>query len=466
MTPMKKIFILILIAAGCFRLQAQPTAPTTADKGTMLIKNGTVITVTKGTMESTDVLIKDGKISQIGKNIAAPAGAKVIDATGMFVMPGIIDAHSHAGLSAINEGTNAITPEVFTGDVVNPFDVGIYRALAGGVTASHALHGSANSIGGESETLKHRYGVTDPELMKMEGAPRTIKFALGENPTNHGRRNNEQPSSRMGVEFVIRKAFNEGKEYMEAWDKYNKDKTVKGFRGAPPAYSKRLETMADIIKGNIIVHCHSYRADEINMVLRVCKDFGVKKIVFQHTNEGFKVAPELAAYGAMASIFADWWAYKLEVYYSTAYNAAILVRNGVVTTINSDSGELIRHLYHEAGKTQKYGQLTDDEALSLITINAAKQLGVDNRIGSLEVGKDGDVAIFKGHPLSVYAIPMVTIVDGIVRFDREKDPDDVRVYFDPKASIEAVTVHAAGHDYDACMLGAEENFQALFGENK
>jgi len=458
---MKKIFTSILMAASV-SLFAQPTAPTTADKGTVLIKNGTVLTVTKGTFEGTDVLIKDGKISQIAKGIAAPAGAKVIDATGMYVMPGIIDAHSHAGLSAINEGTNAITPEVFTGDVVNPFDVGIYRALAGGVTASHALHGSANSIGGESETLKHRYGVLDPELMKMEGAPRTIKFALGENPTGHGRRNNEQPSSRMGVEFVIRKAFNEGKEYMEAWDKYNKDKTVKGFRGAPPAYSKRLETMADIIKGNIIVHCHSYRADEINMVLRVCKDFGVKKIVFQHTNEGFKVAPELAAYGAMASVFADWWAYKLEVYYSTAYNAAILTRNGVITTVNSDSGELIRHLYHEAGKTQKYGGLSDDEALSLITINAAKQLGVDSRIGSLEVGKDGDVAIFKGHPLSIYAIPMITVVEGIVRFDREKDPDDQRIYFDPKASTDASTFITAEHN-DRCMEGAEATFEELFG---
>ncbi len=461
---MKKIFILLVIAA-CTRAMAQPTAPTTADKGTMLIKNGTVITVTKGTLEGTDVLITNGKITQIAKGIAAPSGAKVIDATGMFVMPGIIDAHSHAGLSAINEGTNAITPEVFTGDVVNPFDVGIYRALAGGVTSSHALHGSANSIGGESETLKHRYGVLDPELMKLEGAPRTLKFALGENPTNHGRRNNEQPSSRMGVEFVIRQAFSQGKEYMEAWDKYNKDKAVKGFRGAPPAYSKRLETMADIIKGNIIVHCHSYRADEINMMLKVCKDFGVKKIVFQHTNEGFKVAPELAAYGAMASVFADWWAYKLEVYYSTAYNAAILTKNGVVTTVNSDSGELIRHLYHEAGKTQKYGGLSDDEALSLITINAAKQLGVENRIGSLEVGKDGDVAIFKGHPLSIYAIPMITIVEGIVRFDREKDPDDVRIYFDPKASVEAATFAGTEH-HDACMQGAEENFQALFGTEK
>ena len=460
---MKKIFTLILVVAACLDLEAQPIAPATADNGTVLIKGGTVLTVTKGTLENTDVLVTNGKISQIAKNIAAPAGAKVIDATGMFVMPGIIDAHSHAGLSAINEGTNAITPEVFTGDVVNPFDVGIYRALAGGVTASHALHGSANSIGGESETLKHRYGVTDPELMKMEGAPRTIKFALGENPTNHGRRNNEAPSSRMGVEFVIRKAFNEGKEYMEAWDKYNKDKMMKGFRGAPPAYSKRLETMADIIKGNIIVHCHSYRADEINMVLKVCKDFGVKKIVFQHTNEGFKVAPELAAYGAGASVFADWWAYKLEVYYSTAYNAAILVRNGVVTTINSDSGELIRHLYHEAAKTQKYGGLSEDEALSLITINPAKQLGVESRVGSLEVGKDGDVAIFKGHPLSIYAIPMITIVDGIVRFDRDKDPDDVRIYFDPKPAVETSVFQEAGHTHDACMQGA---FDALFNSEK
>ncbi len=218
---MKKFLILILIAA-CVRTQAQQPA---VEKGSVLIKNGTVITVTKGTLEGTDVLVKDGKITQIGKSIAAPAGTRVIDATGMFVMPGIIDAHSHAGLSAINEGSSAITPEVFTGDVINPFDVGIYRALAGGVTVSHALHGSANSIGGESETLKHRYGTTDPEQMKMEGAPRTIKFALGENPTNHGRRNNEQPSTRMGVEFVIRKAFNEGKEYMQLWDKYNKDKS-------------------------------------------------------------------------------------------------------------------------------------------------------------------------------------------------------------------------------------------------
>jgi imidazolonepropionase-like amidohydrolase len=458
---MKRIYIIVLLVAVQFNLAAQAT------KGSLLIRNGTVITITKGTLEATDVLVRDGKIAQIGKGIAVPAGVRVIDATGMFVMPGIIDAHSHVGLSAINEATNAITPEVFTGDVVDPFDINIYQALAGGVTVSHALHGSANSIGGQSETLKHRWGLTDPEQIKMENAPRTIKFALGENPTNHGRRNNEQPSTRMGVEFVIRKAFSEGKEYMEAWDKYNKDKQAKGFRGAPPAYSLRLQTMADIIKGDIIVHCHSYRADEINMLLRVCKDFGVKRIVFQHTNEGFKVAPELAAYGAMASVFADWWAYKLEVYYSTAYNAAILSKNGVVTSINSDSGELIRHLYHEAGKTQKYGGLTDDEALALITINPAKQLGVDSRIGSLEVGKDGDVAIFKNHPLSIYAIPMVTIVDGMVRFDREKDPDDMRLSVDPKVSIDVVNLRESERHHDNCMRGADLNFESFFGtDNK
>ena len=295
----------------------------------------------------------------------------------------------------VNEGTNAITPEVYTGDAINPFQMSIYRALAGGCTVSHALHGSANSIGGQSQTIKHRYGTYDPEAMKMEGAPRTIKFALGENPTGHGRRDGLQPQTRMGVEFVIRQAFSSAKEYAAKWDAYNKNKMMKGFRGAPPAYSLRYETLADIISGKIILHCHSYRADEIQMLLKVCKDFGIKRLVFQHTNEGFKVAPELAAAGAMASVFADWWQYKLEVYFSTAYNAAILTKNGVVTSINSDSPDLIRHLYHEAAKTQKYGGLSDDEALSLITINPAKQLGIESRAGSIEMGKDGDFAYLR-----------------------------------------------------------------------
>ena len=425
--------------------------PLYAQEGNLLIKNGTVITVTKGTFENTDVLVKGGKIAQIGKGITAPAEYTVIDATGQYVMPGIIDAHSHIALQAINESTNPVTAEVSMADALDPFDVSIYRALAGGVTAIHALHGSANPIGGESETLKLHYGVVDPELLKMKGAPRTIKFALGENPTRvHGTNHNVVPRTRMGVEFVIRKALTEAKQYMMEWETYNKNKTKKGFRGAPPAYCLRKETLADILRGNIIVHCHSYRADEIYMLLKVCKDFGIRRIVFQHVNEGFKVAPELAAQGAMASVFADWWAYKFEVYYSTAYNAAILTRNGVVTSINSDSPDEIRHLYHEASKTQKYGGLSETEALSLITINPAKQLGIDARVGSLEVGKDGDITIFNSHPLSIYAIPQYTIVDGIVRFDLKKDPDDVRLYIDPDESIEETSC-TQYQKQDQCM---------------
>lgn len=444
---MKKINIIIALILTITCVIAQ-------EKGSVLIKNGTVLTVTNGTLENTDVLIRDGKISKIGQSLTAPTGAKTIDANGMFVMPGIIDAHSHLALDAVNEATNPVTAEVWVGDAVDPLDVGIYQALAGGVTSAHSMHGSANAIGGQCETVKFRYGEIDPDKMRMAGAPRTIKFALGENPTRvHGSGNGIQPRTRMGVEHVIRSSFQQAKEYMEAWNDYNAKMKDKRFKGKAPDYDLRLETLADILKGNIIIHCHSYRADEIYMLMQVCKDFGIERLVFQHVNEGFKVAPELAKFGAGASVFADWWAYKFEVYYSTAYNAAILTKNGVTTSINSDSGELIRHLYHEAAKSQKYGGLTDDEALSLITINPAKQLGISNRVGSLEEGKEGDVAIFKNHPLSIYAIPMVTIVDGIVRFDRENDNADMRIYPDPEEKID-VTLWEA-EDHDRCMANTE-----------
>lgn len=433
-----------------------------AQKGSVLIKNGTVLTVTKGTLEGSDVLIENGKITRIGKGLSAPAGAKTIDATGKYVMPGIIDAHSHIALDAVNEATNPVTAEVAVGDAIDPADISIYRALAGGCTSSHAMHGSANAIGGQCQTIKHRYGTLNPRDYPMEGAPRTIKFALGENPTRvHGIGRGIMPRTRMGVEFVIRKAFTEAKNYNEAWKKYNAEKASKPT-ALPPKYDRRLETLGAVLTGDILIHCHSYRADEILMLLDVAKDFGIKRITFQHVNEGFKVAPELAAASAGASVFADWWAYKFEVYYSTAYNAAILTKNGVITSINSDSGDYIRHLYHEAAKTQYYGGLTDDEALALITINPAKQLGVDNRLGSLEVGKDGDIAIFDNHPLSVYAIPMFSIVDGIVRFDRANDPDDQRLEADPLRATTTFELNTGRHDHDRCMQGVMEMMDQLF----
>lgn len=435
------ILMLILLFAYAF---------VRAQGGDMIIKNATILTVTKGVVDQGDLLIQNGKIKAIGKGLRAPAGVKVIDATGMYVMPGIIDAHSHIGIDVVNEASNPVTAEVYVGDVIDPYAIAVYRALAGGVTISHAMHGSANVIGGQCQTIKHRYGNTDPSSYKMEGAPRTIKFALGENPMRvHGEGQGIVPATRMGVEQVFRRAFSDALDYKAQWADYKSGKSK-----LAPEYSLRLETLADILDGKILVHCHSYRADEILMLLRVLKDYGVTKVCFQHVNEGFKVAPELAEFGAMASVFADWWAYKFEVYYSTAYNAAILTKNGVVTSINSDDAELIRHLYHEASKTKRYGNLTDEEALKLITLNPAKQLGIDSRVGSLEVGKDGDIAIFNHHPLSVYAIPQMTIVDGIVRFDRKNDPKDMRLDIDPEENLDAsFQMH---DEEDRCMQGVSE----------
>jgi len=437
-------------AFALFFLLSAWTLPTWAQQtGNVLIRNGTVLTVTNGTLENTDILVQNGKIARLGQGLRAPAGVETIDATGQFVMPGIIDAHSHIALSSINEATSPVTAEVRMEDVVNPYQIAIYRALGGGVTTSHIMHGSANIIGGQNETIKHRYGTVHPDALRFEGAPRTIKFALGENPTRvHGNRGSNQggiqPASRMGVEAVLRDAFTEGQRYLSALDTYERNRRTNP-RAVPPPYDLRLETMAEILRGEILIHCHSYRADEILMLMRVLKDFGINRVTFQHANEAFKVAPELAAFGAYASVFSDWWAYKFEVYYSTAYNPAILTQNGVLTSINSDSAELDRHLYHEAAKTQKYGGLTDDEALALITLNPARQLGIEKRVGSIEVGKDADLAIFDQHPLSIYAVPQKTLVDGVLYFDRDHDPDDMRIEVDPEASLSSGSFETGVH---------------------
>jgi imidazolonepropionase-like amidohydrolase len=456
---MKKLNFLIAAFFGLGILVAQAQI----QKGNLLIKNATVLTVTKGNLESSDVLVQNGVITQIGKNLTAPAGVSTLDATGKYLMPGIIDAHSHVGLDVVNEGSAPITSEIRMKDVVNPTEIGIYRALAGGVTVSHAMHGSANVVGGQNATLKHRWGSMDPADVIMQDAPRTIKFALGENPTRvHGRGNGIQPRSRMGVEAVIRNGFNEAIQYKKAWETYQLAKNQKGNTTPPPAYSERLQTLADILDGKIIIHCHSYRADEIYMVINVAKDFNIKKLVFQHTNEGFKVAPEIAEYTMGASVFADWWGYKMEVYYSTAFNAAILQKNGAITSINSDSAELIRHLYHEAAKTQRYGGLTDEEALAMITINPAKQLGIEDKVGSIEVGKQADLVIFEGHPLSAYAVPQMTFVDGVKYFDRKADREDQRQWVAATEMVEPIFLRA-NEEAHRCMQDVDKYFEAFQG---
>ena len=419
-----------------------------------LIQDATVLTVTNGTIENGDILVRDGDIAEIGQDLSAPGGVQTYDASGEFVMPGIIDAHQHFGISDVNEATNPVTAEVGVGDVLDPYDVSLYRGLAGGVTAAHVMHGSANPIGGRNETIKLRYGATNPDALKIEAAPRTVKLALGENPTRvHGEGRDIQPSTRMGVEQVIRDALTEARRYQEAKDAYQN-----GERDRPPEHSERLEVLAGVLSGDIIPHVHSYRADELMMLMNVLEDFGVQDVVFQHVNEGFKVAPELAEFGddgAGASVFSDWWAYKFEVYYSTAYNAAILTENDVLTSLNSDIPGEQRDMYLQAAKTKRYGDLTDTEALKLITINPARQLGIADRTGSIEEGKDADLAIFSEHPLSVYTKPQRTYVDGVVRFDHEDDPDDMRLRVDPEGTVDLARDGAYGRtDANSCLHGA------------
>lgn len=456
---MKKI--LLIIAAICISGTAYAQ-----EKGSVLIQNGTVITITDGEKENTDVLIEDGIITGIGENLSAPNGVETVDATDKYVMPGIVDAHSHIAGVDINEWTNPVTAEVSMEESIDPNDINIYWALAGGVTTIHLMHGSANVIGGQNETLKLRYG-SGMDEMRFEGAPRTIKFALGENPTRvHGQGFSVQPRTRMGVEQVVRDHFDAALDYQHKREKYlnAKEQYEANQQGTPPvpvAKNERMEVLVDIIEGDVWVHCHSYRADEILMLMRVFKDYGIENFTFQHANEAFKIADELRENGAMTSIFADWWAYKFEVYYSTAYNATILNENGVKNSINSDSGELIRHLNHEAAKVVHYGGTSEADALKMITINPAAQLGIDDKVGSIEKGKHGDVAIWSGHPLSIYSIAEQTYVDGKKYFDRENDADDQRIKINPEVDFDEGSdrwYNKNGRTEDACLRGAVLHF--------
>ncbi len=384
------------------------------------IRNATVITIANGDIEGGTVLVRNGKIAAVGRNVNIPAGVKVIDGTGKFVMPGVIDAHSHAALeNGINEGSESVTPEVQV--QLKNDDPVIYRALAGGVTAALLLHGSANTIGGQARVIKMRWGMP-AESMYFKGASRIVKFALGENVTQANSTTpldqRRFPATRMGVEFLVQYWFNKAKDYKKEWDDYRAAVKAKDPNAIMPRRDLRLEALVDILNGDLKVHSHSYRADEILMLIRVADENGFKVNTFQHVLEGYKVADEIARHGAMASTFADMWAYKEEAYDATPYNMALMTQRGVVTSVNSDSDERIRRLYQEAGIGVRYGNMPVNEALKMVTLNPAKQLGVDKYVGTLEVGKDGDMAVFSAHPFAPDAMVEYTIIDGKVYFDR------------------------------------------------
>jgi imidazolonepropionase-like amidohydrolase len=387
---------------------------------TILIQNATLWTnEEEGIVENTDLVIRDGKISKIGLGLTA-GNATVINGEGLHLTPGIIDEHSHIALDGVNDfATNSSM--VRMSDVVDSEDVGIYRALAGGVTSAQLLHGSANPIGGQSALIKMRWGST-PEEMLIEDAPKFIKFALGENVKRSSNRESlRYPQTRMGVEQVYVDAFNEAKLYEAKWQAYNDLPRRKRTAEARPRQDLRMDAMVEILNGERFVTSHSYVQSEINMLMRVAEQFDFRINTFTHILEGYKVADKMAEHGVGGSTFSDWWAYKWEVRYSIPYNAALMHQAGVVTAINSDDAEMLRRLNQEAAKSVRHGGVSEEDALKMVTLNPAKLLHLDDRMGSLAVGKDADVVLWDGNPLSVYSRPLTTIVDGKIYFDRARD---------------------------------------------
>ncbi|HEV2422382.1 MAG TPA: amidohydrolase family protein [Candidatus Acidoferrales bacterium] len=413
MNAMRALAILAVLALVPLAARAQDT----------LIKNATIITITHGRIEHGSILIRDGKIADVGANVQAPADAKVIDASGMFVMPGIIDCHTHIAVDGdVNEGSISVSSMVNIKEVLNPYDVNIYRELAGGVVIGNVLHGSANPIGGQTIVIKLKYGAPPEDLPFPDAIP-GIKFALGENVkhSNFGGPVPRYPETRMGVEETIRNAFTRAKQYQKDWADYNQRKAAGEQNLIPPRRDLQLEPLVEVLEGKRYIHCHSYVSDEILMLIRVANDMGFKVRTFQHVLEGYKVADELVAAGAGGSTFSDWWAYKMEAYEAIPYNAALMTRRGVIVSVNSDDPDEARHLNQEAAKSMHYGDLTENEALRLVTLNPAIQLGIDNHVGSVETGKDADLVIYNHDPLSVYAVVQKTIIDGKVYFDRNED---------------------------------------------
>jgi imidazolonepropionase-like amidohydrolase len=416
----------LAISAPAQRITRKTSAASPATAAVeILIQNATILTASHGTIQNGSILIRDGKIAAVGKNIRPrDAGARVIDATGKYVMPGIIDCHSHTAVDGnVNEGTLSVTAMVRIQDVINPYDVDIYRQLAGGVTTVNILHGSANSIGGQNAVLKLKLGKPADDWL-IADAPPGIKFALGENPKQSNfqvqGRPRRYPATRMGVEETIREAFTRAKDYKRQWQEYQAKKSTDA-NAIAPRRDLLLDALVEILDGKRLIHSHCYRSDEILMLLSLGDELGFHVQTLQHVLEGYKVANEIAAHKTGGSTFADSWAYKLEAYDAIPYNTALMAQRGVIVSVNSDSDERARRLYLDAAKGIRYGGMSEEEALRTITLNPAKQLKIDHRTGSIDVGKDADLVIFSQHPFSVYTVPEMTFIEGEVFFDRKAD---------------------------------------------
>ncbi len=386
----------------------------------LVVKNATVMTVTHGNIKKGSIYIRGGKIAAVGEHVDAPADVAVIDAGGKYLTPGIVDSHSHIALdSDVNEATSPITPHMLMKDAFDYQDKAIYRALAGGVTTSLLLHGSANMIGGQAIVIKHKYGAGRDEML-FPNAPGSIKFASGENPKRVYGGREQLPSTRMGNFEVQREALVQAQDYIREWDIYN-DKVKRGDKdAAAPKHDLKLEALADVLRGKLMVQIHCYRADEMLTEIAMAKEFGYKIRAFHHALEAYKVADKIASENIGIATFSDWWGYKQEAWDAIPWNAVIAVRKGVRVAIKSDSEDYTRRLNQEAAKTMRYGGATEEEALKMITLNAAWIVGVDDRVGSIDVGKDADLVIWDGYPLSSYGVPEKVLIDGEVYFDRSQ----------------------------------------------
>jgi imidazolonepropionase-like amidohydrolase len=405
----------LLLASAVASAQSQAAA-----HHDVVIKNATVMTVTHGNITNGSIYIKDGKIAAVGENVNAPPGVTVIDAGGKYLTPGIVDSHSHIALDDdVNEATSPITPHMMMKDAFDYQDKAIYRALAGGVTTSLLLHGSANMIGGQAVVIKHKFGDSRDALL-FPNAPRSIKFASGENPKRVYGSRDQLPSTRMGNFAVQRQALVEAQDYMREWDSYDA-KVKRGDKDAtPPKRDLKLEALADVLRGKIMVQIHIYRADEMLTEIAMAKEFGYKIRAFHHALEAYKVADQVAANDIAIATFADWWGYKQEAWDAIPWNAVMCMRKGVRVAIKSDSGDYTRRLNQEAAKAIRYGGATEEEALKMITLNPAWIIGVDDRVGSIDVGKDADLVIWDGYPLSTTGVPEKVLIDGDVYFDRSQ----------------------------------------------